>query len=249
MDPLAVARREDDISDWLVERDIDRDWVIGPPLASAGLDIAWCEQVEALLGKQSVAVGLEWVANSLTMETLLAEVKESTRRISDLVGVVKSYSQMDRASIQIVDVTEGLDSTLAILAGRTSGLEVIRDYAAELPRIEANAGELNQVWTNVIDNAIDAMDGSGTLRVSARVEQSSLLIEIADNGPGMTGDVAKHAFDPFFTTKEVGKGTGLGLDISRRIIVDRHGGAIEINSAAGETVLRVRLPLTTTRGG
>ena len=248
MDPLAVARREDAISDWLVQRDIDRDWVIGPPLAAAGLDVAWCEQVEALLGEQSAAVGLEWVANSLTMETLLAEVKESTRRISDLVGVVKSYSQMDRASIQIVDVTEGLDSTLAILAGRTSGLEVIRDYAADLPSIEANAGELNQVWTNVVDNAIDAMDGSGTLRVSTRADQSFLLIEIADNGTGMTPDVAKHAFDPFFTTKEVGKGTGLGLDISRRIIVDRHGGAIEIDSSAGETVLRVRLPLPTSGG-
>jgi signal transduction histidine kinase len=187
---------------------------------------------------------LEWVASSLSITTLLAEVKESTRRISDLVGVVKSYSQMDRASMQTINVKEGLESTLAVLAHQIpSGISVIRDYADNVPMVDAAAAELNQVWTNLIDNAIDAMQGSGTLRVSLRAQPDSVVVEIGDTGPGMPREVQAHAFEPFFTTKGVGKGTGLGLDISRRIIAERHGGEITIEVQPAETVLRVRLPL------
>ena len=155
----------------------------------------------------------------------------------------RSYSQLDRASVQLVDVTEGLESTLVMLAHKLkNGISVERDYGEDVPRIEAFAGELNQVWTNLIDNAIDAMDGEGTLLVSTRPQGDGVVVEIADTGHGFPEAVQTHAFEPFFTTKDVGEGTGLGLDISRRIVVDRHGGEITIDSRPGETVLRVRLP-------
>ena len=207
--------------------------------------MAWCERIHALLGDgPALGPGLEWVASSLTTGMLLAEVKESTGRISGLVSAIKSYSQMDRASVQRTDVREGLESTLAIMGHKlSSGVTVVRDYEADLPAIEAMAGELNQVWTNLIDNAVDAMDGAGTLRVTARGVEDCVEVEISDSGPGMSGEVQAHAFDPFYTTKDVGKGTGLGLDISRRIVVERHGGDIAIESRPGETVLRVRLPI------
>jgi signal transduction histidine kinase len=170
-------------------------------------------------------------------------VQESTRRVSDLIGVIRTYSQMDRASLQLTDVAEGLDSTLVMLAHRLrDGVVVVRDFAADLPRIEAFAGELNQVWTHLIDNAVDAMKGKGTLRVSTRADGSGVAVEIGDTGPGMSEEVRARAFEPFFSTKGVGEGTGLGLDISRRIVVERHGGDIAIESRPGETVVRVRLP-------
>jgi signal transduction histidine kinase len=174
-------------------------------------------------------------------------VKESTRRISELVGAVRSYSQLDRASMQQLEVTDGLDSTLAMLGHKLGdGVTVLRDYGADVPPIEASAGELNQVWTNLIDNALDAMDGTGTLRVATHVDADSIVVEIGDTGPGMAPPVADRAFEPFFTTKDVGKGTGLGLDIARRIVVERHAGTITIDSRPGETVIRVRLPLRRT---
>jgi signal transduction histidine kinase len=191
---------------------------------------------------------MDWVASTLNVAALLSQVKESTRRISELVSAVKSYSQMDRASMQRIDVTEGLDSTLVMLGHRLrDGITVVRDYGPEVPEIVAYPGELNQVWTNLIDNAVDAMAGAGTLRVSTRSIADRVVVEIADTGPGMPPEVAQRAFEAFFTTKEVGKGTGLGLDIARRIVVQRHGGAIDIDSEPGRTVMRVTLPTTHTR--
>jgi signal transduction histidine kinase len=151
---------------------------------------------------------------------------------------------MDRSSMQRVDVTEGLESTLVMLGHRLreGGVAVVRDYCSEVPVVEAFPGELNQVWTNLIDNAVDAMGGGGTLRVSTRVSPDHVIVEVADTGPGMPPEVAQRAFEAFFTTKEVGKGTGLGLDIARRIVVQRHGGAIDIESEPGTTVMRVTLP-------
>lgn len=243
LDPLAVADVEDTLSAWLINHGVKQDWLIAPPLAAAGLDVGWCERAAGLLDGAALEPGLEWVASSLSMTALLGEVKESTRRISDLVSAVRSYSQLDRGSVQMVDVTEGLESTLVMLAHKLkNGVTVERDYGDGVPRIEAVAGELNQVWTNLVDNAIDAMGGQGTLRVSSRAHGEGVVVEIADTGPGFPEAVQAHAFEPFFTTKDVGEGTGLGLDISRRIIVDRHGGEITIDSRPGETVLRVRLP-------
>jgi signal transduction histidine kinase len=175
---------------------------------------------------------------------LLSEVKESTRRISDLVAAVRSYSQMDRASIQQINLTDGLESTLVMLGHKLrDGVEVMRDYGADVPRIQAYAGELNQVWTRLIDNAVDAMDGRGTLRITTRSSGDDVVVEIGDTGPGMPPEVAARAFEAFYTTKGVGKGTGLGLDIARRIVEERHNGKIDIESRPGETVLRVRIPV------
>ncbi len=243
LDPLALADQEDALSAWLTSHGIDRDWIIAPPLAAAGIDVAWCERAASVLEGPALEAGLEWVASTFSAITLLSDIKESSRRISGLVAAVRSYSQMDRGSMQRIKVTDGLESTLVILGHKLrDGVTVVRDYGPGIPEIDAHAGELNQVWTNLIDNAIDAMDGAGTLRLAARAEEDGVLVEVGDTGPGMPPEVAARAFEPFYTTKEVGKGTGLGLDIAQRIVVERHGGTITIESQPGETVLRVRLP-------
>ena len=241
---LALADREDELSDWLGDHDVDRDWVIAPVLAAAGADLAWCDELADAVPPDSLAPALEWISASLSTAALVQEVKQATGRVSTLVAAVRSYSQMDRASLQTTDLVEGLDSTLVMMGHKLgSGITVERHYAPGLPPIEAMAGELNQVWTNLVDNAIDAMDGSGILTVSARPDASGwVVVEVADTGSGMPPEVQAHAFEPFFTTKEVGKGTGLGLDISRRIVVERHSGDIDIESGPGGTLVRVRLP-------
>jgi signal transduction histidine kinase len=241
-DPMALADREDALSEWLSRHGVTQEWVLAPVLTGAGADVEWCEQVAEALGEDRLQPGLEWVASTLSATGLLAEVKESTRRISELVAAVKSYSQLDRASMQQTDLAEGLESTLAMLAHRIApDVTVVRDYDPHVPRIEALAAELNQVWTNLIDNALHAMAGRGTLRVSTRLDRGAVVVEIGDTGAGMSPETQEHAFDPFYTTKGVGEGTGLGLDISRRII-DRHSGDISVRSRPGETVLQVRLP-------
>jgi signal transduction histidine kinase len=243
-DPLALADHEEALASWLSRHGIAREWVIAPPLAAAGVDVAWCERAATVLEGPALEPGLEWVASTLSAVTLLSELKDSSRRISELVAAIKSYSQMDRGSMQLIDVTEGLESTLVMLGHKLrDGVTVVRDYSADVPRIEAYAGELNQVWTNLIDNAIDAMNGEGTLRLSTRAEDDNVVIEVGDTGPGMPPQVAARAFEPFYTTKDAGKGTGLGLDIAQRIVVERHGGTITIDSLPGETVLRARLPI------
>jgi signal transduction histidine kinase len=244
LNALALADREETLASWLSRHDIVHDWVIAPPLAAAGADLAWCERAAMVLAGPALEPGLEWVASTLAVGTLLSEIKESSRRISALVATVKSYSQMDRASMQRIDVTDGLENTLVMLKHKIpTGVTVVRDYGADVPPIEAHAGELNQVWTNLIDNALDAVGGAGTVRLTTRVEQNDVVIEVCDTGPGIPPQVAARAFEAFYTTKDVGKGTGLGLDIAQRIIVERHGGTITIDSRPGETVLRVRLHL------
>lgn len=241
---LDLADREDELSDWLADRAVPREWALAPVLAGAGADVDWCERVADAMGEASLGAALEWVASTISATGLLGEVKESTRRISDLIGAVKSYSQLDRTAMQVTDLPEGLDSTLVMLAHRTPAhVTVLRDYAADVPRIQAMTAELNQVWTNLITNALDAMDGrGGTLQVSTRLVRDAVLVEVADTGPGMSPETKEHVFDPFFTTKAVGQGTGLGLDISRRI-VERHNGDISVESEPGKTVFRVRLPI------
>ena len=243
-DPLVRADREQALSSWLTRHGIEHEWTIALPLAAAGVDLNWCTRAATVLEGSALKPGLEWVASTFSVATLLGEVKESTRRISELVAAVRSYSQMDRASMQHIDVADGLDSTLVMLGHKLrDGIAVVREYSAGVPPIEAYAGELNQVWTNLIDNAVDAMEGTGTLRVATRLEGDNVVVEIGDTGPGMPRHVADRAFEAFYTTKDVGKGTGLGLDIARRIVVERHGGTITIDSRPGATVLQVRLPI------
>jgi signal transduction histidine kinase len=242
-DALELADQEEALADWLARRGVAREWDIAPPLAAAGADLGWCERAATVLGEPALEPGLEWAASTLSITALLAEMKESTRRISALVAAVKSYSQMDRASLQRIDVTDGLESTLLMLGHKLGGVTVVRDYGSDVPPIEAHVGELNQVWTNLIDNAIEAMDGRGTLWLSTRAEPSHVVVEIGDTGPGLPPAVAARAFEAFFTTKDAGTGIGLGLDIARRIIEERHDGTITIDSQPGHTVLRVRLPI------
>jgi signal transduction histidine kinase len=243
-DPLVLADKEEALSSWLTRHGIVNEWTIAASLAAAGIDPAWCERAALVLGEPALEPGLAWLASTFSVATLLSEMKESTRRISGLVAAVRAYSQMDRASMQHIDVTDGLESTLVVLGHKLrDGVTVVRDYGADVPRIEAYAGELNQVWTNLVDNAIDAMNGAGTLRVATRAEGNDVVVEVGDTGPGMPPQVAARAFEAFYTTKDVGKGTGLGLDIAQRIVVERHGGTITIDSQPGETVLRVRIPV------
>jgi signal transduction histidine kinase len=244
LEPLDRADREQALASWLVGHGVGRGWAMAPALAAAGVDPAWCERAAGVLAGPALEPGLEWLASAWSVATLLGEARASTRRISELVAAVRSYSQLDRASLQRTEVGDGLDSTLAMLGHKLGGgVTVVRDYGAEVPAIDAYAGELNQVWTNLIDNALDAMDGRGTLRLATRVDGDQVVVEVGDSGPGMPPAVAARAFDAFYTTKEVGRGTGLGLDIARRIVVERHGATIAIDSRPGDTVLSVRLPL------
>lgn len=242
-DPLAVSDLEGDLESWLADHDVGREWVLAPALAVAGADVAWCELVAAAVGAPALGPALDWVSGAASAAALLAELKEATGRISELVATVKSYSQMDRASLQRTDVAVGIDDTLAMLDHKLSaGIAVVRDYDPAVPPIEAHASELNQVWTNLIDNALDAMNGTGTLTVAVRADGDAVLVSIGDTGRGMSAQVAERAFDAFYSTKDVGSGTGLGLDIARRIVVERHHGTIRIDSRPGATTLLVRLP-------
>jgi signal transduction histidine kinase len=241
---LALADAEEAVTDWLEDNGVGDAWQLAPALVAGGADPAWCEKVKAALGADALRPGVSWVASAVSVGLFLAELKESTQRISNLVAAVKSYSQMDRASRQRVDVTEGIESTLVILGQKLrAGVTVVREYAVDVPQVDVFPGELNQVWSNLIDNAIDAMNGDGTLRLSTRNEADSVVVEIADTGEGMPPDVAARAFEAFYTTKDVGKGTGLGLDIARRIVEERHGGSITVDTGPDGTTMRVSLPV------
>ncbi len=243
VDALERSDHEQALLAWLTRRNVNHAWQLASALTAAGADIDWCGRVAEVLPGADLEPALRWVSDTASVTTLLAEVRESTGRVSELVSAVRSYSQMDRASRQRTRLVDGLENTLVMLGHKMHAVRVERGYAADVPEIEAFPGELNQVWTNLIDNAVDAMDGEGTLRVGTRLETGFVVVEIGDSGPGLPADVLDRAFEPFFTTKEVGKGTGLGLDIARRIVVERHGGTIEIDSVPGDTVVRVRLPL------
>jgi len=199
----------------------------------------------ASAGAAELSGALRWLADTIETEQLLTEITDSLARISSLVGAARQYSQLDRAPYQVVDIHELLDSTLAMLGGKIGdGITIVRDYARDLPRIPAFPGELNQVWTNLIDNAVSAMDGSGTLTVRTTLDRDRLLVEFGDTGPGVAPEIKDRIFEPFFTTKAVGQGTGLGLDISYRIVVQRHHGDLRVESVPGDTQFRIWLPLT-----
>ena len=241
---LEVANLEDRLGSWLEEHGIDEAWDLASTFASAGVSEARLDAVADVLGGHGLAEGLTWMGASLASTHLLGTIDECLRRISQLVAAVKEYSYMDRAAIQDVNVHDGIEKTLIMLGAKMqSGLEVVRDYDEQLPVIRANGAELNQVWTNLIDNALDAMNGRGRLTVRTRHADGAAVVEIEDTGPGIAKDVESRIFDPFYTTKEAGKGTGLGLDIVRRIVVDGHRGEISVDSRPGQTRFTVRLPV------
>ena len=243
LDSMARMDREEELLGWMDRSGVDDGWRLAPVFVTAGVDTPWCDRAAELLDGPQLSAGLRWVASTITTTSLLTDVATSTSRVTALVEGVKSYTQMDRASAQRIDVTEGIESTLGVLAHKLGrGVEVVRNYAEELPQIDADPAALNQVWTNLISNAVDAMEGEGTLHLTTRADGDSIVVEVADTGAGMPSEVQARVFEPFFTTKDVGAGVGLGLDISRRIVVDRHGGGITIDSKPGRTVMSVRLP-------
>ena len=245
LNSLERSDLEDEVTLWLEERGVEEAWDLSHTLVGAGLGIADLELVEGTVPSTVLAEALEYLESLLGEVGLLDEIEESSMRISNLVTSMEGYSYMDRAPTQGVDVNAGLDNTLTILKYRLAGIEVERDYGENLPRITAYGSELNQVWTNLIANAIDAVDEDTTGRIKLRTtqERDRLLVEISDNGPGIPEEIQDRVFEPFFTTKDVGEGIGLGLDISYRIVVGRHGGDIRIVSRPGDTRFQVRLPM------
>lgn len=244
IDPLIRSDRESELETWLVENNVENAWEVAPSLVNLGFD--W-DELEGLLenfpGSQFLVV-IEWLNCTSIIYSLLEEVSQGATRIAEIVKALKVYSYMDQAPIQTVDIHEGLDNTLVILRSQLKlGVTVHRDYAVDLPHIEAYGSELNQVWTNLIDNAIDAMGGKGEITLRTRLEGQWVAIEIIDNGPGIPEEIQSRIFDPFFTTKAPGKGTGMGLNITHNIIVQKHKGKIDLHSRPGMTRFEVRLPL------
>jgi signal transduction histidine kinase len=243
LSPLQVSDREDELGGWLEEHGVADAWDLAPPLVFAGIDVDRLEQVADGVPAELLPRAVGTLAAACEAASLVDEVVEATGRIAKLIGVAKQYTQMDRSPLQHLDVHEGLESTLTVLGPRLGeGIEVVRDYDRSLPKLPAYEGELNQVWTNLIDNAVDAMEGRGTLTVQTRLEGDRVLVEIGDTGPGIPEAVAAHIFEPFYTTKPVGKGTGLGLDVCWRIVVQRHGGDLKFTSTSGDTRFQVLLP-------
>ncbi|MEU4557056.1 ATP-binding protein [Actinoplanes sp. NPDC023936] len=281
---MQTADLEDELGDWMQERNITGAWDVAPVFAQGGIDTACLSEIEQRLAPQasvsqaagsqaagsqaagsqaagsqaagSQAAGsqatvaelldqaIHWIGYALETEQLMTDIEDATGRVSSLVSAAKQYSHLDRAAHQWIDVHGGLDSTLVMLSHKLGeGVRVVKEYDRTLPQIPAHPAELNQVWTNLIDNAVHAMGGQGTLTIRTYREDERVVVSVADTGPGMPPEVRKRVFEPFFTTKPVGEGTGLGLDISYRIVVNGHGGDISVDTQPGDTKFLVRLPL------
>jgi signal transduction histidine kinase len=242
---LDRSDREDVLGDWLDDHDVAQPWELAGVFVAAGLEEDDLERVAAAVGPSHLEPALRWLAYTVETETLLAEIADSTGRISHLVDAAKQYSQMDRTPHQHTDLHAGLDATLVMLGAKIPpGVTVVKEYDRSLPPVPAYAGELNQVWTNLVVNALDAMGAEGRLTVRTGTDGECAVVEIGDTGPGIPEELRSRVFEPFFTTKPVGQGTGLGLDVSWRIVVKRHGGDLRVTSAPGDTRFTVVLPLT-----
>jgi signal transduction histidine kinase len=240
---LDAGDLEDALAGRLEHAGIDDAWEVAPVFAAAGLDEAWLQRV-ITCAADAAPDAIHWLAAGIDIENLVREIQSASGRISQLVGAMKDYSHLDKTAFDRVDVHDGLESTLVIMGHKLKkGVKVVREYDRDLPKICANGGELNQVWTNLIHNAIDAMDKKGTLTIRTARERDCVLVEIADTGRGIPADIQRRIFDPFFTTKDVGEGTGLGLDISHRIVVRGHHGDIRVQSEPGDTRFQVLLPI------
>ncbi len=247
IDPLVQSEAEDAVSDWLEAHDIDSGWKLAPTFVASGLNVNRLDDIAAHIGPACLEPTVTWLEATLSGTKLLEEINFSSARISELIKSMKDYSQMDQAPLQEIDVHAGIESTLVILKHKLKyGVTIKREYG-DIPKICAYGRELNQVWTNLIDNAVDAMDGEGTLVIRTFQEQENVVVEIQDTGVGISEAVRSRVFEPFFTTKGVGSGTGLGLDITRRIVNQRHHGDISFDSKPGETKFRVRLPIQQSR--
>ncbi len=256
LSPLETSDREDELVDWLDEHDVSGAYDVAPVLVAAGLDRDFLEHVAVSVleavptpsaGNVPLDGAVRWITYTVETELLMTEIEDAVTRVSKLVDAAKQYSQMDRADHQDTDVHEGIKSTLVMLGSKVGPhIRLVKDFDLNLPTVPAYPAELNQVWTNLIDNALSAMggaDGEGTLTLRTTREDKCLLIEVGDTGPGVPEELRGRIFEPFFTTKPVGQGTGLGLDISYRIVVQRHGGDLRVESVPGDTRFQVRLPM------
>ena len=245
LDSLDLSDLEDELALWMEDRGVEEAWEVSPTFAGAGLDTSWLEGVAERVPEAALGGVLGWLGATMAGDELLREIEGGSARISELVRAIKTYTHMDKAASKEVDVHAGLDSTLIMLGHKLKkgDVEVVRDYAKNLPRVCGHAGELNQVWTNLLDNAIDAVEGNGRITVRTSRENGRVLVEVADDGPGIPDDVRERIFEPFYTTKDVGKGTGLGLDISYRVVVEDHKGDLRVLSEPGDTRFQVRLPI------
>jgi signal transduction histidine kinase len=242
--PMQVADQEDELGEWLEERDVQGGWDLAPVFVAANITTSDLDELSNAVDVGFLSPALRWLAYTVETENLLIEVKESTKRISELVGAAKQYSQLDRTPHQNVDLHDGLDATLVMLSGKIGeNVVIVKDYDRTLPHVPAYAAELNQVWTNLIDNALHAVAGKGTVTIRTTRDGDNALVEVIDTGPGVPQELKRRVFEPFFTTKGVGQGTGLGLDVSWRVVVNRHGGDLRVVSEPGDTHFQVRLPL------
>lgn len=249
IDVVARSDLEQEVESWLENKGVAEPWEHASTLVSMGLCAEELENLTEIFDSRVTHVVIDYFSSRFTVYTVLEELGHGAARVGEIVNALKGYSYMDQAPIQSVDVREGLDATLVMLKSRLrDGIKVEADYAEDLPRIEAYGGELNQVWTNLIDNAISAMDGKGTLQLKAYRKDHWIIVEVTDSGHGIPPDAKEKVFDPFFTTKAPGEGTGLGLNISHGIIVEKHNGRISVDSKPGETRFTVKLPITAPDG-
>jgi signal transduction histidine kinase len=240
---LELSDREQAMEDWLDDHGVDEPWELASSFVAMGVRPKDLEPLASQLDERRLSSLLAFIAHGHELTGLAALVGDGSQRISDIVASMRSYSYLDRGDVQVVDVTEGLDSTLVLLGSQLTGMEVRREYAPDLPLVPVHGTELNQVWTNIIANAVDATGGSGTLTIRTAREDDRVVVELEDDGPGMAPGVAERVFEPFFTTKPPGKGVGLGLNVSYNIVTGTHGGELTVRSSPGSTVFRVALPL------
>ena len=243
LDPMEASDREDEVTDWLEDHGCHEGWQLAPVFVQAGLYSDWLDQVLDTVGPDMIEPALRWLNYTVETELLMNEIEDATTRVSTLVGAAKQYSQLDRAPYQVVDVHDLLSSTLLMMSAKLKGIKIVKNYDKSLPKIPAYASELNQVWTNLIDNAAQAMRGEGTLTIRTARDDANVLVEIGDTGPGIPKEIQERIFEPFFSTKPVGEGTGLGLDIAWRIVVKKHHGDLRVESVPGDTRFQVRLPI------
>jgi signal transduction histidine kinase len=242
--PLEAADAEDTIRERLEELNVPEAWQLAEPLAAAGVDEAWLERGHALAGPatpEALRVTVAW----LNAQNIVGELRDATERMDALIKAIKAYAYMDRGGLVEVDIHEGLETTLTVLHHKLkhTEIEVEREYDRDLPKLTIYGSELNQVWTNLLANAIDALGETGTITVRTRRDGECVVVDIADTGPGILPEDRGHIFEPFFTTKDVGQGTGLGLDTARRIVEERHGGSLTFDSSERGTTFHVWLPL------
>ena len=243
LNPLERADREDALAAWIEAHGIPEAWQLAPMLVRAQITVDELNDLKAMMGDAALDHALTWLEGMITVVDVLNTIAQSSERIHELVSAIRAYSYMDQSPVKEIDVHEGLDNTLTMLRHKLAGIEVIREYDPNLPRITAHGSQLNQVWTNLIDNAIDALKGRGRIWLRTSLEGDHILVEIADDGPGIPPEIQDRIFEPFFTTKGIGDGTGMGLEIAYRIVTEDHRGDLQVFSQPGDTRFQVFLPL------